>query len=161
MKRILTLLAGIVGTVFQAIWSLLMLIGIAAIFEILSGADVEGTGLLAIIALLEIALGVVALVLNAVSITGFSCTAEKYSKKKGLIITATVFNFLLALLLLISTFSSPNAINILVMIASVVAGVLYIVDMCLEKKRLANVQPAAEQTTQENVEQQENSSTNE
>lgn len=142
MKRVMTLVAGLLGLVFDAIFSVFMIIGLVAVMDMLGGE--KGSATFAIIAILEIALGVVSLILNAVSISAFACSAEKYRKKRGLIITTIVFNFLLALLLLLTVFTSASLVTVLVLIASIVAVVLYIVDLCLEGKRVAKAQQTAE-----------------
>lgn len=145
MKRIMTLVGGIIGTVFTAIFSLIMLIGITAILAILFdlGSGSMISALFALIGLLEIALGIVALVLNAMCIGKFSYTHEKYVAKRGLIITAIVFNFLLALLLIISLATQFSALTMFVFLACLATGVLYIVDMSLEKKRVAKAAATA------------------
>ncbi len=139
----------ILGTVFDAIFSVIMLIGLTAILEVAEGAT--GTATFTVVAIITIALGVIALVFNAICISGFSCKPETYRKKRGLIITAVVFNFLLALILLITVFNSPQVINILVLLSSIAAGVLLIVDLALENKRVAKLQ-AAEQPQEEKTE---------
>ncbi|MCM1289454.1 MAG: hypothetical protein NC132_02230 [Corallococcus sp.] len=146
MKRIMTLVGAIIGVVFDAIFSLIMLIGIAAILELLGGE--AGATLVAIVGILETALGVVALVFNAIAISGFACTHEKYAKKRGLLITAVVFNFVLAMLLLISLCTSFTALILFVFLASVAAGVLLIVDVCMESKRVAKVEAEKSETTE-------------
>lgn len=154
MKRVMTLVGGIIGVVFDAIYSVIMLIGIAAILDLLAGA--EGSALFAVIGILETVLGIVTLILNAVTIGAYNCAHEKYAKKRGLIITAVVFNFLLALLLIISLASAVTLITILVMLASIATGVLLIVDLCLENKRVAkaNANQEQQQQPQQQPEQQ-------
>lgn len=153
-KRVMTLIGGIVGTVFDAIFSVIMIIGIAAILDLARGA--EGSGLVAVVGIMEIALGVIALILNAISISGFACDHDKYKKRLGVIIAAVVFNFLLAILLIFSLASAVTVITVLVLIASLAANVLYLVDIGLEKKRVeaANAQ-AGTANAEAKVENQE------
>lgn len=136
-------------------FSLLMLIGLAALLDLLDGAN--GSALVAIIGILETALGVAALIFNAIAITGFSCSPEKYAKKRGLLIAAAVLNFVLAILLLISLCTAFTAMVLVVFLASLAAGVLLIVDICLESKRVANATPVnAEPANTETVEPEQN-----
>lgn len=143
MKRIMTFVGALIGTVFTAIYSLIMLIGITAIFEMLSDLDgAPGTGLIAVVSLLLVIAGVLALVFNAIAIGAFNCSAEKYVKKRSLLICAVVFNFLLAALLLISMIGNFTAFALIVFLASIAAGILIIVDFGFEDKRIAAEQPA-------------------
>ena len=140
MKRIMTLVGAIIGVVFDAIFSLLMLIGIAALLELLDG--VSGSALIGVIGILLTALGVVTLVFNAMAISVFSCDHEKYLNKRKFLITAIVMNFILALLSFIVMCVEFSAMYLLLFLASVAASVLIIVDMSLESKRVENLQPS-------------------
>lgn len=146
MKRIMTLIGAIIGLVFQAIYSVIMLIGIAAIFELIAAGGGGGGMLVGVVGLLEIGLGLAALILNATCIGAFSWSHEKYIQKRGKIITAIVFNVLLALLMMLAL---SSILPILVLIASLAAAILYIVDMCLEGKRAAAITPAEAPATEE------------
>lgn len=133
MKRLCTLIGSIVAVVLDAIFVIVMLMGLAMILDALSG--VKGTLSFAIIALLEIAVCVLALVFNAMVIPTFSASHEKYLKKRGTIIAAIVFNAILSVLALISL---NNALIIFLLLASLAAITLYVVDMALESKRSDN-----------------------
>ena len=139
MKRVMTLVGGIIGTVVDAIYSFVALLEGALLLELLGAAGVPGASIFAIVGLLIIAIVVTALVLNAISISGFTCSAEKFAKKRGVIITAVVFNFLLAFLLILSTMTGGvTFFTALVILTSIATGVLFIVDLCLEKSVLQN-----------------------
>lgn len=156
MKRVMTLVGSIIGVVFDAIFSLIMLIGITAILEMLDGAT--GSIVFAIVGILALSLGVVALVFNAMSIGAFSCSPEKFAQKRKFLITAIVLNFVLALLLLISLCGTFNAFNMIVFLASIAAAVLIIVDLSIERGRVEKLQPVetpAEPTAAEPAESSE------
>ena len=139
------LVGAIVGTVFTAIYTVIMLIGITAIFELLSAAGgAPGSGLLAVVSLLILVVGLLALIFNAMVIGAFSWDHEKYAKKRGKIVAAIVFNFLLALLMTLSVIGNFNMFAFLVLLASLAAAVLMIVDLALEGKRVAKAQAALE-----------------
>ena len=146
MKRPMTLVAGILGTVFHAIYTLFTLLGISVLIAALGVASdagytdsAAGLGIMfAIFTIIGLALSVTALVLSACSIGCFKADAAKYRKKRGLIITAIVFNALVGIFGLINF----SIWNIFVFLAMVAAIVLYIVDLCLEKKRVAKAEAA-------------------
>ena len=150
MKRIMTLVGSIIGTVFDGIFSLIMLIGITAILDIL-GSAMGGT-FVAVIGLLLLALGVVGLVFNILMITLFTCNHEKYVKKRSIVITAAVMNFVLALFAFITICTTFNGFYFMWFLASVAAGVLIIVDLCMESKRVAQLQPAEQPAANEKPE---------
>ena len=151
MKRVMNLIGTIIGTVFDAIYTVIMLLGVTLILQALGmvNESVEGaeglSAIVGILMLLVVIFGVVALALNAACIGAYSWKHEKYVKKRGVLIAAIVFNVLLGLLVILS---STEVFAILVFIASLAAATLIIVDMCLEGKRVAKMQaaeaPAAE-----------------
>ena len=144
-KRPLTLTAGILGTVASAFYTVLCLLatfGVGILAD--AGSDLNATpgatavlGFAMVIMIILVAICVVTLVLNAVSISGFGCTPENFTKKRGVIITAIVFNLLVFLYILYSVIISFSILNLVIGIVLVAATVLYIVDLCLEKKRVA------------------------
>lgn len=145
MKRVMTLVGFIISTVLLGIYSLIQLIGIAAIIDALSAVGAEGSATLAIVLIITIALCVLALVFNAIAITAWKKDAAGYKKKKGMVITAIVFNFILILFLIIGMASGVvGVLDILLLIALIAANVLAFVDMGLEKKRVAAAQQPVE-----------------
>ncbi len=158
MKRPLTLTAGILGTVANV--GLVILYALAAYVLIFGGVIAGGQapeagaaiGLVTIIVAIAAIFSIVALILNACTINCFSASAEKFSKKKALIITAIVFNALTAICGFIYT-TIWTIILALVVVATIV---LQIVDLCLENKRIREQnKPAAEATPVENTENPE------
>lgn len=150
MKRVMTLVGFIVATAFISIYTLIQLIGVAAIIDALSAANVSGGATLAIVLIITLALCVLALVFNAIAITAWKKDAAGYKKKKAMVITATVFNFVLILLLIIGMVSGAvGVLDILLLLALLTANVLAYVDMGLEKKRTAVAQEQVEEADAE------------
>ncbi len=146
MKRNNTVIATILGTVANAYQLVINLISVFAIFGLLAdagaGASVAAMLTVIIITILMLAVLVVAFVLTCRIFKYMNETPEVYKSKKGLIIAAIVFNFLVVLLLCIGGFEGSifgiimNVLSILLLVAT---NVLYIVDLCLEKNRVANM----------------------
>lgn len=164
MKRGLTLAGGIIGTVVNAVMS--GLLALAAIAMLGLTAGIAGSGdsaagavagayavVLGGIMMIMVAFAVTALVLNAVAITAWNGDAAKYRKRRGVVITAIVFNLLLVLYYIYNVaVAGANLIaiveSVIFILALAATSVFYIVDLCLEKKRLAQAQPT-EQPAQE------------
>ena len=143
MKRIMSLVGAIIGIVFDAIFSLIMLIGITALLDLLSGS--YGSGLIAVVGILLLALGVVGLIFNILVVGAFTWDHDKYVKKRAIVITAAVLNFVTAVFALITLCTAFTAFYLLWFLTSVAAGVLIIVDLCLEGKRFAQLQAAQQE----------------
>lgn len=150
MKRVMTLVGFIVATALLGIYSLIQLIGVAAIIDLLTATGVQGGALLAVVIIITLALCVLALVFNAIAITAWKKDAAGYKKKKAMVITATVFNFVIILLLIIGMASGAvGVLDVLLLLALLAANVLAYVDMGLEKKRTAVAQEQVEETDAE------------
>lgn len=155
MKRPLTLTAGILGIVSHAVilvFSLINLImGIALLGEGASaGADANilaSAGIVMFVMFaVAIVIGILGLIFNILSVKTWNKDAEVYKAKKGKTICAIVFNFLG----IIAVFLVMNIIlAILLMLVLIAAGVLAIVDVCLEKKRVPASAEATVETTVE------------
>lgn len=153
MKRINTMIATILGTVANAYQLVVNLISAFALFGLLadisSGTSMAGVLPTILLILLFVAVIVVAFILTCIIFKYMNAAPEVYKSKKGLIIAAIVFNFLVVLLLCIGGFEGAifgiimNVLSILLLVAT---NVLYIVDLCLEKGRVAR-KSAEEQTT--------------
>ena len=153
MKRINTMVATILGTVANAYQLVINLISVFAMIGVLAdvgaGASVSAMLTVIIISILMLAVLLVAFILTCRIFKYMNATSEVYKSKKGLIIAAIVFNFLVVVLLCIGGFEGAifgiimNVLSILLLVAT---NVLYIVDLCLEKGRVAR-KSAEEQTT--------------
>lgn len=147
MKRPMTLIGGILGTVVQCLlvyeaFTLMVLFG-----ELLGSSTDDSVVMVMAITILLLGTSVVALIFNAVAIAAWAKPANLYKKNRGYIITAVVLNFIIVVLSLIG-FSSNGAITSvagLEILALIAAGVLFIVDLSIEGKRVAKLeQPAQE-----------------
>ena len=136
MKRILTLIGSIVGIVYSAIFLPLILILFLVLIAFTAGSKDSVT--LAMIGTAVLAVGVVALVLDAIATKCFSCSHEKYVARRALLISAAVFNVVPTLLLpFLFMFSFYETFwGTPISILGAVSSVFIIVDLCLEKKRV-------------------------
>ena len=139
MKRPMTLTGFIISTVMIAVYAGFSLFTLTLMIDLFSMAN-QTTGLVTVLALclVELAFAVVSLVLNAISIRAWNKSPELYKKAKGKIITATVFNFILIVLLIIGiagTTEGVPVLNILIILALIASNVLAYVDLGMEKKR--------------------------
>lgn len=140
MKRPMTLVGGILGTVANAIFAVMYVLAFSIIIEF---AGSVGFATVLVVALLELAVVLVGLILSILSIVAWAKAAEAFKKKKAIIITAAVFNILGAIL----GFIAGTAFYIVLALVLVATAVLFIVDVCLEGKRAAKA--AAVENTEE------------
>ena len=138
IKRPMTLVAGILGTVAQGIVSILMAIGLVTILDFAGGAD--GTATLLFVGILELAVFVVGLVMSIISITAWAKNPEGFKKKKGIMITAIVFDFIGAII----GFIVGSLFYILFALVLIAAAVLHIVDISIENSRVKKATPVEE-----------------
>lgn len=151
MRRVKTLTAGILATVTQAIFSIIMLVALFLIVDLISmgATGVEGT-----IVLMAILTAVVltTLVLSIVAIPAWAKDAVGFKKKKALIITAVVFNFVVVLYQLISLVTAAPAagtiiLYVILMGMSIAANVLWLIDLAQEGRKVnqpVSAAPAAQ-----------------
>ncbi|MBO5394891.1 MAG: hypothetical protein J6A28_03195 [Clostridia bacterium] len=143
MKRPMTLIGAILGTVVSAVISVLMAIGLVAILDLAAGA--EGVATVMVVGILELAVFVVALVMNIVAITAWAKDAAGFKKKKAILITAVIFNFIAAII----GFIAATVGYIVMALVLIAAAVLFIVDVALEGKRVAAAAQPTQEPTQE------------
>ena len=157
MKRPMTLTASILGTVMHALYTISELIMFALVIDLMGGSSVDSSSTIVIVAMvIAMLLSIVSLVFNALSIPSWNKSPAIFRKKRGLVITAIVFNFIVVLLILISCFTSAvGVLDVILMLVIVASSVLYIVDLSIEKKRVEKleelnavvVQPEVKNTT--------------
>lgn len=140
MKRPMTLTAGILATVMHSVYTIFELIVFAALIDAVAGAG-SGAATVVVIMGLTLALSVVSIVFNAIAITAWNKDAERFIKKRGMVITAIVFNFIVALFIIIGmiAYAAVGVVDVLLLLVCIASNVLYIVDLCLEKKRVAKL----------------------
>lgn len=140
MKRTKTLIAGILGIIMSFIivfiWGNLLV----SLFSIISGGNVSVNALAGFLIFAYFVIEICAicsLIFSIFTVIYWNSKPEIYEKKKKLIITAIVFNFIGVLFFLISIFLNATpasiAISIIAILIYVAANVLYILDMKKEK----------------------------
>ena len=78
------------------------------------------------------------LIFSGISFTRVGMAPEKFAEKKGMPKTVIVFNFIIAVLLLIGVIQEVNVLSIIVLLALIASAILMIVDIKKNKKLLAN-----------------------
>lgn len=124
MKRIMTLIGGILGTVANAVLSVMFVIAMTMIFQ-------TGIASAIILGVIELAVFIVGLVLSILAIVAWRKDAGAYKKKKVAIIVCAVFNVIGAVL----GFITGSILYILLSLVLLASATLLIVDVCLEGKR--------------------------
>lgn len=140
MKRPLTLTGFILGTTFQGLLAIESLIVFGAGMDAMTyAASASGMSIVIIVLGLTLALAVLGLIFNAISIPAWNKSPEDYRRKRGVIITAIVFNFIVVLLSIIGFAGSevgPNFFAILEILGIIAANVLGIIDISREKRKI-------------------------
>lgn len=145
MKRVNSLVAAILGTVVHSVQVLINLYSLILVFSLIPSVGNSNAGVVAYVVLttlLLMAVFVVALVLTLVTFRYVNKTPELYAKKRATTIATIVFDFLVVILLLafgISSSIPSTVINVISALIVLASAVLYIVDLCLEKKRVEKV----------------------
>ena len=139
--RVCLLIGLILSTICYALYTVVSLIGMFGIFGMLSSGDailnMAGYIYLGIILLVFI-FCLLGLVFSSISFTRVGMAPEKFAEKKGIPTTIIVFNFIIAVLLLIGVIQEVNVLSIFVLLALVASAILMIVDIKKNKKLLAN-----------------------
>lgn len=164
MQRVKSLIAAIFSTVVNAIQVFANGYTLFAFIAVLAGAggviDPASMAMLVMMLLLMlviVVLCIVALVFSCKSFFAYKADNETFMKRKKVIITTVVLNFIIAALFLISCFGTESVGSIILYVISMVlliaANVLYIIDMKQEKantqKQTAQVSASVEQNTTE------------
>lgn len=133
MKRPMTLVGGILAVVVDSIYAIFSLIGIAAIIELIGAGSIMSV-VMYFVPLIIIIDGII---MNAIAISAFACDNDKYEKRKRLLIETIVGNIVIVAFMIYSMVIVFSILNLFVLLGSLAASVLYIVDLCLEKDRVA------------------------
>ena len=137
MKRIKTLIAGILGTVVNLAWTIMYgytLIVFIAIFGGATGATGMAGGIVIFTNAIIFLSALLGLIFSILSLVYFNSSAEVFEKKKKFNVTAIVFNFISAFFFLLTFFGEGVTVIAVIAIAVyVTANVLYILDMKKEK----------------------------
>lgn len=141
MKRIKTLIAGILGTVANLAWTIMYgytLIVFIAIFGGATGATGMAGGIVIFTNAIIFLSALLGLIFSILSLVYFNSSAEVFEKKKKFNVTAIVFNFISACLVFLPFFGDGAtagniAMAVIAIVVYVAANVLYILDMKKEK----------------------------
>lgn len=141
MKRIKTLIAGILGTVVNLAWTIMYgytLIVFIAIFGGATGATGMAGGIVIFTNAIIFLSALLGLIFSILSLVYFNSSAEVFEKKKKFNVTAIVFNFISACLVFLPFFGDGAtagniAMAVIAIVVYVAANVLYILDMKKEK----------------------------
>lgn len=136
MRKKLALTGFILATCISAIAVLAMIMSAIFVIDVVAGS--AGSGLIIAVIVLEVLFFIGSLVLNAVAIPTTS-SASKFKKRKGLVITAIVFNFIAVFMYILSMttgIDSSTFMSIIFMLALIAANVLIIVDLARNGKAL-------------------------
>lgn len=141
MRRPITLVGFILGTVMHSVYTIAELFVVALIIDLVVSAGATTSTFMALILLITLALSIISLVFNAIAISAWNKKPEAYKKKRGIIITAIVFNFIVVLLLIIGmTGKTVGVFDIIFMISLIATNVLAIVDLAREKGKVNKIQ---------------------
>ena len=165
MKRIKTLIAGILGTVANLAWTIMYGYTLIVLIALLGGAT-GATGMAGGIVIFTNAIiflsALLGLIFSILSLVYFNSSAEVFEKKKKFNVTAIVFNFISAFFFLLTFFgegvTAGTIVTAVIAIAVyVAANVLYILDMKKEKSAKVVKEPTnVESDKPQNEENKEN-----
>lgn len=141
MKRIKTLIAGILGTVVNLAWTIMYgytLIVFISVFGGATGATGMAGGIVIFTNAIIFLSALLGLIFSILSLVYFNSSAEVFEKKKKFNVTAIVFNFISACLVFLPFFgdgaTARTIVTAVIAIAVyIAANVLYILDMKKEK----------------------------
>ena len=165
MKRIKTLIAGILGTVANLAWTIMYgytLIVLIALLGGSTGATGAAGGIVIFTNAIIFLSALLGLIFSILSLVYFNSSAEVFEKKKKFNVTAIVFNFISAFFFLLTFFgegvTAGTIVTAVIAIAVyVAANVLYILDMKKEKSAKVVEEPTnVESDKPQNEENKEN-----
>lgn len=104
-----------------------------------------------IISILFFVIAILSIVFNGIVIGLWNKTSEEFNKKKGLTITAIVFDFLVVIaaivLMCLGSYGLAVLLLVIAMLLAIASAVMLLVDLCMENKR-GSKQDAAAQVNQ-------------
>ena len=138
MRNKLGFIGSILGTCFAGVSSIVFLAAFALLIDMMSALG-ESSLLALLIMIIELAVVVLALIFNILSIVA-SNNIEKMNKKKGIIITAIVFDFIAGALLFYSLTSQFSTLNFLCALGLIASAILLICGLSGLKKQIMKVE---------------------
>lgn len=155
VKRPYLLSGLIVNIICFAILSISCIINIFAVAAALSGVDVSGAEgtivFVFLVYILLLAFCILGIVFSAVSITRLRLSPSEFAKKRGMIITAFVFNVIIVVLTLIGLISSFNVLSLIMALILICAAVFIMLDTLKNNKCVEEEQATAQDAAQINV----------
>ena len=158
MRRKLSFTGFILSTCFVSVLAILQVFGFIAL--LCYGDEMGVPSSIWVITGISMAISIATLILNALSIPA-TASAQKMQKKKGIVITSIVFNFVLVLLCILSLITGIETVVLIIyifmLIALITTNVLVIIDLAKISKAInEGVNPDEKQ-----VKKTENKVTNE
>lgn len=149
MKRVLLLIGGIMGTLLSIVDLVMTAITVGFMNTIISAIPVESrdivTTILGVSFLIAIPLLILLLVFNIKSISLFAKSQEEYFAKMKSVICAIIFNFICAIICIpVDIPGLPVTFwDYIIFFAFIVAAVLQLIHICIEKKPQDFIQASA------------------
>lgn len=153
-KRILTLIAGIVSSLLCVAYVAFNVKPIMSNFmgmlmSVGNGSYAPFLKLISVFVTLSVIFG------NIKAMTMISSSHEFYKKKTNVIIMAIIYNVVMVAFMISNFTLKFEVLDLFVLLGSVAAAALYVVDMFLEKKRVAAETPAVEEKQPEQKQEEE------
>ena len=138
MKRVMTFVSAIIGTVLLSISALIAIVDFSTTMEALRHSSLYYVNIPDVImSTWNFLLVIPTLILNALAISTFRCTHEQYARRRKTLIATAVMDFVWAFGMVLSfILISITAFEMLLFLAFIALGVLVLVDMNAEHDRL-------------------------
>ena len=155
VKRPYLLSGLIVNIICFAILSISGIINIFAVAAALSGVDVSGAESMIVfvflVYILLLAFCILGIVFSAVSIARLRLSPSEFAKKRGMIITAFVFDIIIVVLILIGLISTFSVLSLIMALILICAAVFIMLDTLRNNKYVKEEQATAQDAAQINV----------
>ncbi len=166
MKRVMSFVAGIIGTVVSAFISFFYGYLVLALLTILAGGNISEnptTNFLVFAYILIELCAIASLVLSILTLVNCNKSDEEYRKKRKLFIATIAINFVIVLFMfitmLLNTTAGTIVISLLTILAYVASNVLYILDLRSKKNAsetvAVNTKPSEEPKQEQKEEPKE------
>lgn len=166
MKRVMSFVAGIIGTVVSAFITFFYGYLVLALLTILAGKNISGnpaTNFLVFAYILIELCAIASLVLSILTLVNCNKSDEEYRKKRKLFIATIAINFVIVLFMfitmLLNTTAGTIVISLLTILAYVASNVLYILDLRSKKNAsetaMVNTKPSEEPKQEQKEEPKE------
>lgn len=127
MKNKLGFIGSILGTCFAGVETIIMFLALFVLIDMMNAAGVTNS-LAIFLIIFEIAITVITLIFDILSIVA-SKDIEKMNKKKGIVITAIVFNFISAFLMIYAILVQFSILDFMIGLGLIATAILQIVGL--------------------------------